>query len=250
MIPCLGNNKLRLAAIHLLLAAATLVKAQDNHEKSVFPDLQSLQARTSDSQNGSSSTSDLRGQHFKRHWSSHARSAATYYASTELSSSQQYIYSNGIFMAAEADTSNTAGISIWRAPDQGQYGVSSLDYGYFVTIQIGTPAKTFKVQLDLAGADTWVPSESCSNCNGHPSTGPTASQSLVANSFQWISTYSPPFPISSKVGGVIGSMASDLFAFSGGLSLEHVAFGLVEQATDDFADSRMCVYLFDPEFIH
>jgi len=46
-----------------------------------------------------------------------------------------------------------AGLSIWAAKSD---VTDLLDFGFFIDVQIGTPARDFALQIDIASADTWV----------------------------------------------------------------------------------------------
>lgn len=120
--------------------------------------------------------------------------------------------------------------------------------GYFITLNLGTPATSFKVQLDTASADTWVASTSCTDCGvndgDRAAIGSDTSQSLVVNDTTWEASYSPAYPLDgaeTSLSTAQGTMAKDLLSLGGGLSMENFPFGLATTVSDTFSASQMYV---------
>lgn len=176
-----------------------------------------------------------------------------------------YLLEHSDVLAGEHDTSNSAGIGIWTASDQGIYGVASQDLGvldtitllfaciqsellsgYYIDIYLGSPSTKFQVQLDTASADTWVASTACTDCGinygRRAALGADNSQSLVANTSQWTASYSPSYPLTGidlPLATVEGTGAQDLLIFGGGLSTENFPFGLATGVSDTFSADEM-----------
>lgn len=235
--------------------------------------------RRPDSQEGqqpqSLSSSSNRQQHEAR---SAQRRTSTFSASIASQPDLVYVLEHSSTVSGEQDTSNSAGIGIWSASNQGLYGVASQDQGepqalslspidgrghsglgasasappgYFINMNLGSPATNFKVQLDTSSADTWVASTACTDCGVNygrrKAIGPSTSASLVANdTAAWTASYSPSYPVSGvdvALASAQGTMAKDLVIFGGGLSMENFPFGLATSVSDTFSASEMCVLL-------
>jgi hypothetical protein len=129
------------------------------------------------------------------------------------------------------------------------------DVGYIGIIQMGTPARDFKVLMDSGSADLWVGAEKCQSVAGgdcvsftsdlfsrfinlliltalkgnHVFLGPQSSSSFVDSQ--------KPFNVTYGTGSVQGDIVADDVVIAG-LSLPGHTFGVATRETEDFASDN------------
>lgn len=128
--------------------------------------------------------------------------------------------------------------------------------GYIATVQIGSPARDFKILMDSGSADFWVGAENCQtlvqqaagvtrdiegrqvgqsaaagagqDCGNHLFLGKQSSSSFVDTQ--------SPFSVTYGSGQVIGTIVTDDVSV-GGLALKTHTFGTAQQETTQFTQA-------------
>ncbi|KAI6025102.1 acid protease [Pisolithus microcarpus] len=130
----------------------------------------------------------------------------------------------GLTPANPPTTNNSLGLAI-----------EANDVAYIATIQIGTPARDFRILMDSGSADFWVGSENCQSstgggCGNHTFLGPQSSSSFVSSKTQFQVTYGS--------GAVEGTLCQDQVGIAG-LTLNNHTFGVAAAETPQFASSSV-----------
>ncbi|KAI0823420.1 acid protease [Trametes gibbosa] len=107
--------------------------------------------------------------------------------------------------------------------DQGQ------DSSYIGTVQIGTPAQTFKVVLDTGSSDLWVPATNCFSCGQTPPFDTSSSSSI--QQINGANGNAQTVRIRYGSGQVAGILVSDTVSMAG-FNINPQNFLLVQQMSD------------------
>ncbi|KIJ66675.1 hypothetical protein HYDPIDRAFT_85493 [Hydnomerulius pinastri MD-312] len=129
----------------------------------------------------------------------------------------------GLTAANQPTTNNSLGLNI-----------EADDVSYIATIQIGTPARDFKMLMDSGSADFWVGGENCQSqqggCGNHTFLGTQSSSSFVGSNQQ--------FQVSYGSGAVQGTLCQDNVNIAG-LALNNHTFGVATAESVQFADNTV-----------
>ncbi|KAK0547902.1 hypothetical protein OC845_003863 [Tilletia horrida] len=122
-------------------------------------------------------------------------------------------------------------------------GSESQDVEYLAQVQIGSPARTYSMQVDSGSSDAWIASVRCTTT---PCLGVDGQRKRYNTSQS--STYAPTpsnktFELYYSIGAVKGRMIRDTFSFSsstGGnsLTVRKQTFGIANQLSSDFATDQ------------
>lgn len=141
------------------------------------------------------------------------------------------------FTAAEINALLNGGVTDANTPTANNslgLDIVANDVGYTSLIQIGTPARDFRVLMDSGSADFWVGSDNCQaqgggNCGNHTFLGEQRSSSFNTFNEQWNTTYG--------TGSVAGVKVADDVTIAG-LLLQAHNFGTAEVESVDFASDN------------
>ncbi|KAL0579577.1 hypothetical protein V5O48_002415 [Marasmius crinis-equi] len=112
------------------------------------------------------------------------------------------------------------------------------DVGYFSSVELGTPAREFRLLMDSGSSDLWVGGEGCQvdEEGGGGDCGKTHIY-LGKNSSSTFIDMGVPFEITYGSGHVEGTKVLDDFTF-GGFRLPKLQFGVATLESEDFSDDE------------
>jgi hypothetical protein len=149
---------------------------------------------------------------------------------TVCSKALEFTFQKTTFIRQKRQLSSKLRFLVPTQEDENDIQWDDANSHYLATIEVGTPAQTFVVEIDTGSDLSWIPSTNCTECNDSPQRfNETLSTSFVDTD--------QDTTINDDDGNVQGSLVKDTIKF-GDLSTEGFGFVLADSLEKDYDDYK------------